>query len=85
MTASKIVCPYCAGSGFTDDTIGARLLRTREKAGITQAEAAKRIGVEPSQLSRWERGLNEPSAPGLVSISRVYRITLDWLLTGDQP
>lgn len=29
--------------------------------GLTQKELAKRIGVNPSRLARWERGEREPA------------------------
>ena len=37
-----------------------RLVRHRKSFGITQEEAARRIGVDPSTLARWERGERDP-------------------------
>jgi transcriptional regulator with XRE-family HTH domain len=33
-----------------------RLIRHRMTHGLTQKESARRIGVDPSTLARWERG-----------------------------
>lgn len=34
----------------------------RNRAGITQAELARRAGVQEAMVSRWERGKHVPSA-----------------------
>jgi hypothetical protein len=34
---------------------GERLVRHRRTLGLSQKEAAKRLGVDPSTLARWER------------------------------
>jgi len=38
-----------------------RLVRHRRTLGITRNEAARRIGIDPSTLARWERGEREPT------------------------
>jgi site-specific DNA recombinase len=47
--------PAPQGSGWAE-----RLVQCRKALGITQKEAAKRIGVDSSTLARWERGEREP-------------------------
>ncbi len=42
----------------------------RNRAGLTQAELARRLGLTQSQLSRWERGRVEPS---LETVRRIVR------------
>lgn len=37
------------------------LVRRRTILGLSQKEAAKRIGVDPSTLAKWERGEREPT------------------------
>jgi len=58
--------------------------RIRELRGfdVTQAEFANRIGVAQSYLSALERGEKEPGAAVLLTISREFRKSVDWLLTG---
>jgi DNA-binding transcriptional regulator YiaG len=41
-------------------TWGERLVRHRNTLGISRGEAARRIGVDPGTLARWERGEREP-------------------------
>jgi len=38
-----------------------RLIRHRAGLGITQGEAARRIGVDQGTLAKWERGEREPA------------------------
>lgn len=41
-------------------TYGATLRAARERAGLTQAELARRAGVAPNTVARLERGEMEP-------------------------
>jgi DNA-binding transcriptional regulator YiaG len=43
--------PLSEGKG-----LGSRLVKHRTSLGMSQGEAAKRLGVDPSTLARWERG-----------------------------
>ena len=38
-----------------------RLLRERKTLGLTQKTFAKRLGVDPTTLARWEKGKGKPS------------------------
>jgi transcriptional regulator with XRE-family HTH domain len=40
---------------------GERLIAVRKARGLTQKEMAKRLGVDPTTLGRWERGRGRPS------------------------
>jgi transcriptional regulator with XRE-family HTH domain len=41
---------------------GERIVRHRTSLGMTQGEAALKIGVDPGTLARWERGEREPAS-----------------------
>ena len=41
-------------------TLGERIVTSRQILGITQEELAKRLGIDPSTLGRWERNENHP-------------------------
>jgi transcriptional regulator with XRE-family HTH domain len=43
--------------------------------GLTQKEAATRVGVDPSTLDRWERGERERTGAFAVSAKSLSRIT----------
>jgi transcriptional regulator with XRE-family HTH domain len=63
-------------------TLGRRL---RELRGfdLTQGELAKELGISQSQLSKYERGAAAPPADILFFIKQRFRISVDWLLTGE--
>lgn len=50
------------------------LKSARVNAGYTQTEAAKKIGISPDTLSKYERGLSYPDVPVIKRIEEVYGI-----------
>jgi transcriptional regulator with XRE-family HTH domain len=60
-----------------------RRLRQLRGFDITQEEFAHKLGVSQSQLSKYERGVAAPPADILIRIKERLRISIDWLLTGD--
>jgi DNA-binding XRE family transcriptional regulator len=48
-----------------------RIIRHRRKAGLTQAELARRAGIRPESLNRIEQGRVAPSARTLQKIDKV--------------
>jgi transcriptional regulator with XRE-family HTH domain len=42
----------------------------RRRAGLTQAELARRLSIPQSQVSRWERGV---VTPGIETLERIVR------------
>ena len=55
----------------------------REKAGMTQTEAAKALGVNQSAVSFWESGKTQPRSAQLPKIAKLYGVTVDDLLRED--
>lgn len=56
-------------------TVGTFLQRARVASGISQAEAAKRLGyTTPQFISNWERGLALPPLYALPELVEVYGI-----------
>lgn len=53
------------------------LAAARVNAGMTQAEAAEKIGVSPSSLKFWETGRRDISGKNLVKLSEVYNIPIE--------
>ncbi len=60
-----------------------RLKQIREKHKISQEKLAEFLGVERPTISRWENGINEPPLHILLEISRMFTISVDWLLGND--
>lgn len=59
------------------------LRRERKQKGITQQEAAEIFNVTRQTISNWENERNYPDIPTLVAISEYYKISLDYLMKGD--
>jgi transcriptional regulator with XRE-family HTH domain len=59
--------------------------RLRELRGfdLTQEEFARQLGISQSQLSKYERGVAAPPADILFLVKRRFRVSIDWLLTGE--
>lgn len=53
------------------------LKAARVNAGLSQREAADRIGVTDDTLSNWERGKSYPNAINIKRIEDVYAVKYD--------
>lgn len=56
----------------------------RKKAGLTQDEVAKVLGVTPASVSMWETGRMMPRAYLLPKIATLYGCTIEELMTPDK-
>lgn len=52
----------------------------RARSGMTAEEVAKKIGVHPNAVLRWESGEAEPMASNLVKLSILYDCSVEYLL-----
>lgn len=60
--------------------IGVRLSNCRQNRNMTQEEMARRLGVTPQAVSKWERGMSLPDVSILLDIARLLGVSTDWLL-----
>lgn len=65
------------------DGIGDRLRTERIKAGISQRELARRLGLSASLISQLESGLSKPSVGTLYAIVTELDLSLDRIIRGD--
>jgi transcriptional regulator with XRE-family HTH domain len=70
-----------------DDTLGGRITRARDLAGLTLEETASRLGVTTDTLAEWETDRSEPRANKVMTLAGVLGISPAWLIsgTGDAP
>jgi len=52
---------------------------------MTQEEMARRLGVTPQAVSKWERGMSIPDVTMLLDIARLLGVSTDWLLGAECP
>lgn len=60
--------------------IGRRFKRIRENHHLTQAEAAKALGLKSYQLANYESNRSEPTISTLKGMSKLYGVSIDFLL-----
>ena len=60
--------------------IGERIALFRDRAGLTQAALAEKIGCTPQHISAMERGVKTPALDTFVSIANALNAQTDLLL-----
>lgn len=64
--------------------IGDRLREERVRAGLSQRELARRLGLSASLISQLESGMSKPSVGTLYAIVSELNVSLDRLIRGDE-
>ena len=64
---------------------GLRLRKLRKSKHWAQKELAAQVGVQTSQLNKYECGVNMPPAENLLLFAEIFDVSLDFLLTGKNP
>ncbi|MFV0395752.1 MAG: helix-turn-helix domain-containing protein [Coprobacillaceae bacterium] len=54
----------------------------RKELGMTQEELAEKLGITFQAVSKWETGISMPDINMLQSISQLFNISIDELITG---
>lgn len=57
-----------------------RLTLLRKENGISQLELAEKLGVSRQAVSRWETGASVPSTEKLISLSKLYSVSMAYLI-----
>lgn len=67
------------------DSLGSRIKFIRDRVmHITQDKLAEMLGLSgKAVISNWEKGQNEPSVHNLVTITKLSKTSIKWLLTGE--
>jgi len=64
--------------------IANRLVEMRKEKGFSQEALAEQLGISRQAVSKWERAESSPDTSNLISLAKLYRISLDELLDTDQ-
>lgn len=68
----------------TRGIFSARLREIMKSRGTTQVELAAAVGVTQAAVSKWLNGAI-PKGDQLLALARSFGVTMDWLLTGEEP
>lgn len=69
----------------SSDPTSTALRRGRVRAGLTQQDAAERIGVTTNTVGRWERGQTAPHGRLLTKALEVYGLSVEYGERDDVP
>ncbi|RAV03097.1 helix-turn-helix domain-containing protein [Paenibacillus sp. YN15] len=70
-------------------SIGTRIRSLRLGTGLSMKALAAKITeqtgvtISSGQISDWENGYKNPSAPGLIALSLYFQVSADWILKGN--
>lgn len=60
--------------------VAVRIRELRELQNLSQAELGKKLGITRSSVNAWEMGINLPSTHYLIELSRIFRVSTDYIL-----
>ncbi|MGN1342397.1 MAG: helix-turn-helix domain-containing protein [Bacilli bacterium] len=64
-------------------TLGEKLKEIRKKFGLSQEQLADIINVSRQAITKWENNLGLPDVSNLQELSKVFGLTVDYLLNSD--
>lgn len=62
--------------------LGERLAEFRKLENLSQLELAELLNTSRQTISKWETGASLPSIESLISLSKLYKVSLDELING---
>ncbi len=65
-------------------TLGERIQTYRKRAGLSQEALAEQLGVSRQAVSKWELDSAQPDLDKVVALARLFGITTDALLLGEE-
>lgn len=60
--------------------IADRVKALRDRAKLTQADLAKRLGITRSSVNAWEMGISVPSTQYVVEMAKLFHVSTDFIL-----
>ena len=58
--------------------IGEKIKNKRKELNFTQEYLAKELNIWRQAVSKWEKGLSEPSMDNLVKLSEIFGVDIDY-------
>ena len=64
-------------------TMNEKLVQLRKDKGVTQIELAEALNVSRQAVSKWESGGALPSTEKLICLSKLYGVSIDYLINDE--
>jgi len=61
-----------------------RIMLLRKQAGLTQEQLGEKLGVSRQAVSKWEAGQANPDVVYITELCRLFDVSSDWLLLGEE-
>ena len=61
-----------------NDSVAEKIKSAREKAGLTQAQLAEKVGTTSQNISQYERGIRNPKYNTLEKIARSLGVDVEY-------
>lgn len=61
-----------------------RIKQLRESKNLTQSDLAKKLNITRSAVNSWEMEISTPTAQNLVEMSKIFNVSVDYLLGLDK-
>jgi transcriptional regulator with XRE-family HTH domain len=75
----------CERNTLMDNSnVGQLIASERKKCGLTQKELADKLAISDKTVSKWETGRGLPDVEMLISMCRIFDISLNELITGER-
>lgn len=72
-------------AGVPQWTLGDRLRKARESAGLEQTELAQSLGASRKTIGNAERGQHQPRRSLVMAWALATNVPVRWLMTGESP
>ncbi|WP_209010734.1 helix-turn-helix domain-containing protein [Labrenzia sp. PHM005] len=66
----------------SDYTLGERICKARDIAGLSTAQLARRLGIKTATMHSWESDRSEPRSNKLILLAGILNVSPTWLLVG---
>lgn len=66
-------------------TIGQRIAQKRKEQGLSQEALGNRLGVSRQSIYKWESDAALPEIDKLIALSRLFSVSVGWLLGVEEP
>ena len=69
---------------MVEETFGKRIKRLRKGLNLTQTQLAKKCNLSKGTIAMWEVDKRGISTDGLIQLSELFQVSLDYLISGHE-